>query len=523
MTSKGFALMEKLTGPWTAAHITPKQEQHRKDIELAKKLWDSVLEEYREKRTAYFAERAAREKGEEEDTDGDGKKSKDGDKNEKAGERATDQPVFPFLELSGELRNMIYEISIEDDRVERRRREGDGFQRRYTLITRGMWNSGRYGVYRQYARRAGSYRDKGPTSEQRERENQRRRLLNDIIHKRLQQGKADSAFTTAARKAFKKYTLEHNMYTKRCWHEEHAKENVFHEKIANDGTEKGRRSVAVVNARGNLCDDLPMLSMVNREIFHDTFGLYYSIAREGMWFKWHVRNLDFFPLLRFCQRLGRPWCGVEIDPSRIHIEFDRKNYFRDRELHFNQFSNLKRLIELHWLEGFPLWSCLTGVRPGEESCETPLGDWLYSIRQVVALYRAERGMWKELTIAFLQRTITVNARKGTGKDWEALNDAQLVEEAIEVLCRAIEYQLGYEGNFSVVGRNGSRFEEDVYKTFRYNPKHKKIASKFKHAVVDIAEQFRKEVSIAVKDMLGEAYEDWEEFVDKQKIPQDIVL
>lgn len=63
-----------------------------------------------------------------------------------------------------------------------------------------------------------------------------------------------------------------------------------------------------------------------------------------------------------------------------------------------RFENIKRLIELHWLDGVPLWGCLTGLYSDRDI--GPLEDWLYSVRQIVALYRCDYAAWKEETITY---------------------------------------------------------------------------------------------------------------------------
>jgi hypothetical protein len=67
-------------------------------------------------------------------------------------------------------------------------------------------------------------------------------------------------------------------------------------------------------------DDLPVLSLIDRKLFQDTIRLSYSTTRESLRIKWVVRNLDFFPFLRFYQSLTRGLFHVELSPSRLHIE-----------------------------------------------------------------------------------------------------------------------------------------------------------------------------------------------------------
>jgi hypothetical protein len=103
-----------------------------------------------------------------------------------------------------------------------------------------------------------------------------------------------------------------------------------------------------------------MLLLVNRQIFHNRFYLYFSTKREGLWFQWTIRNLDFFPFLLFCQTLTTGDWRLEVRPDETRVKYDDTDEGKDKVLHTQKFENTKRLIELHWLEDFSLWACLTG-------------------------------------------------------------------------------------------------------------------------------------------------------------------
>ncbi|CBY00318.1 predicted protein [Plenodomus lingam JN3] len=192
-----------------------------------------------------------------------------------------------------------------------------------------------------------------------------------------------SDFSEGAQDAFDRYQLEHDMYTRQCSHENHDGLDEDESYAYFDQLEKS--TMATINTRGNLCDNLLMLSLVNRQLFKETFSLYYSTPREGLWFKWVVRNLDFLPLLRFWQTIAR---HVEIEPDRLQIQFDTRDQYKSKKMHVEQFENVRRLIEPHWLDGLPLWSCLTGLNEYRNSIG-PFGDWTYAIRQIVAVYRVD--------------------------------------------------------------------------------------------------------------------------------------
>jgi hypothetical protein len=60
-----------------------------------------------------------------------------------------------------------------------------------------------------------------------------------------------------------------------------------------------------------------------------------------------------------------------------------------------------------------------------------------------------------------------------------------------MISKAIEYQLGYERSFLPTRRNGTEWDKDVFKTFRYKRTHKKIAYAKEHAIVNHLDQYRK--------------------------------
>jgi hypothetical protein len=82
---------------------------------------------------------------------------------------------------------------------------------------------------------------------------------------------------------------------------------------------------------------------------------------------WHIegvqrtiRNLDFFLFLRFCETFTTGDWRLVVRPDEMRVIYDDTDEGKDKVLHTRKFENVKRLIELHWLEGFPPWACLTG-------------------------------------------------------------------------------------------------------------------------------------------------------------------
>jgi len=179
----------------------------------------------------------------------------------------------------------------------------------------------------------------------------------------------------------------------------------------------------------------------------------YSYTREGLWFKWKINNLDIIPFLRFLQSLSTGEWSLAIRPKQMHVTFEVEDEIKDMELHVSKFENLKRLIELHWLEGFQLWGCFTGFTDYEEE-RGLFFDWMNSVRQIVALYRIDREVWKSRSVQHLQGHELLESDEIAASNFSDLTDTELVETVIGMLCQTIEYHSGYDGNYPAVGRDG---------------------------------------------------------------------
>jgi hypothetical protein len=243
---------------------------------------------------------------------------------------------------------------------------------------------------------------------------------------------------------------------------------------------------------------------------------------ESLWVKWIIRNLDFFSFLRFFQALTTGTHPVEIGPSRLHIEFDEDEEEKDDGLHAKKSSQVKRLVELHWLQGFPLLGCLTGLTDRTD-CKGPFGDYMYSVRQIVALHRVASEVWKWHSVKYPRLCGMMENDESSANTFATMSDAELVEAVIETLCRAMEYHLGYEGNYTRVGRDGTEWDKDVFQFFKHKGTHRKVAYAKEHAMVHIIGQYRRKVDEELRELLGEAYGEWEKLPDDQGIPEGVVL
>jgi hypothetical protein len=194
----------------------------------------------------------------------------------------SDEP-FRFLDLPAVIRNAIYDMSLEDDNEarERRKRSLDPAQS-YPAYLGGYGSRGRILFYSY--RNSDEHKCKiGPTPEQKKLEEELRALLNQISRNRIRNG----VYTTGCLEAFDKYKAEHGMYSRRRSHENHDREEKEEEEEEHD-EKRDTEHMIPINARGNICSDVPMLSLVNRQLFQDTFYLYFSEPREGMWFRWTI-------------------------------------------------------------------------------------------------------------------------------------------------------------------------------------------------------------------------------------------
>ena len=132
-----------------------------------------------------------------------------------------------------------------------------------------------------------------------------------------------------------------------CFHEEH------------DDME-----IITINQRGNFCGDLPSLALTCREAFREVWGLIFPKNNDEITIHIKIGDLDFFPFLRFAKLLKRN-VGMDITGNMIeNVEFSESSpeTGEEKTTYKRKFTRIKRLIEMHWHDGVPLWDCLTGLR-----------------------------------------------------------------------------------------------------------------------------------------------------------------
>jgi hypothetical protein len=182
----------------------------------------------------------------------------------------------------------------------------------------------------------------------------------------------------------------------------------------------------------------------------------------------------------------------------------------DVALEATKFENVRRLIELHWLEGFPLWGTLTRLREfkgweDRDNSNSLFGDWLYQVRQIVALYRIDRQTWRDTSIAYIKDYELV-ANDLVSSSWEEASDADLVEAVIRLLTNAIEYHLGYKGKYSVSDRDGKDYSPWDSKPFLYEIQFAKVAKEREYAVVHVVRLYYENIDGFLRAQLGDGYD-----------------
>jgi hypothetical protein len=239
-------VLEELKKPWSASRLTPAQKQYQADVATAKGFWKQTLNEYRNSQQRHTKPQKTKK---------------------------TKQPIFPFLDLSPELRNKIYDICLDDEKAHR-----NPSIRRMARLPMGDGGSKQRPIYNTHQLRVLGIRSAVPTERQIAQDKARRKALNSVVQKRLKQAeKWKRGFTAGARELFEQYRLEHEMYSNRAKNK--TNNEADDRSILQGGPSRERKRAVVVNPRRNLADDLPMLFLVDRELFQDTFYLFYSTTR----------------------------------------------------------------------------------------------------------------------------------------------------------------------------------------------------------------------------------------------------
>jgi hypothetical protein len=304
------------------------------------------------------------------------------------------------------------------------------------------------------------------------------------------------------------------------------------------------QGIVLITARGNVCEDLPFLALTCRMILGEMWIMCFSTATRStkagstherglaaIKYEARVLNFDYFPLFRFLQMLRRLQAEIHVHGTQVDIA-ELVDNPRQEATAETKFDKVKRLIEQHWLEDLPLWDCLTGLDEGEgwsrSDCPpSPIGmtakrcfwEWMYCIRQVVALYRIEPKTWRDLSIAYLRRYKQIYVGQTEGKAWETFEEADIIEEIIDMLIDAIEFRFGCDGRWSGEEEHGDNGQQSD----RYFHMKGWIVDELGHAVVHLVNQYCERVNKTLREELGSFYVQWEESEDQRVIPKDILL
>ena len=360
--------------------------------------------------------------------------------------------------------------------------------------------------YRPYVHHYPLQRKKGPTNDQAAKENARRLLHGKVHELDIKEGNDSDDSDKDA--------------------DDNEEEEPLESEENRDTSASEGNKVVYINARGNLCDDLPLLPLSSRQILCEMWDAIYP--HQTTRYKATIRNLDFFPFFRFCQMLGKSSSGFNIfsvTGNIVDIEFDTVFCIKDQDLHRITFRHVKRLIELRRYQGFPLRGVVTGLSPNEDNPRNPFTDFMYSVRQIVALWRLDIDQWRLRSTENVAKGFRIEESSAgtTTKYWRQRTDLVIVKATTDMLVNAAVYRLGYQGSWSPVGRDKSEWHEDHMDMFRFRGKQRKIAYQKEHATVYMTDAYCEEVDERLRHVLGDQYAEWELLPDSQGIPQDMLL
>jgi hypothetical protein len=292
--------------------------------------------------------------------------------------------------------------------------------------------------------------------------------------------------------------------------------------------EKQRKRGSVrINERGNLCEDLPSLALTCHQVLGELWGMYFwpkkGDAPDHAVYTARVKNFDFFPLFRFLQMLHCLPDGSSVRVPGKLVDIVLEDDPQEVASSDTKYCKIKKLIELHWLEGLPLWGCLTGMReekgidekpPEEVKAKREFWKWMDGVRHVVELYHFNPEEWRKLSVKYLKRWAASAEKKQ--RSWAALEDGEVVDEAIELLTDAIEYRCGFIGSW---GYGEEDQLADPSKGYFLHSKPTRNAYEVEHSVVHLANQFYVEVKKTVEKELDSCYQECMTLDDEKFVPK----
>ncbi|CAO2647285.1 Nn.00g082070.m01.CDS01 [Neocucurbitaria sp. VM-36] len=471
--------------------LTPEQEQRKRGQARGRELWEQALSEYHDPEPGsdaeiYFEARADSES----DTS------------------MTTSEVYDkfehFLDLPPELRNMVYARYLEaakdkakgNDARSRREKLQDPI---HSSFSRGLCSTSDQSMLHD------GYRPRSYGNRKR----WFRHRLQKAVWKTLERAEQqDGVSDEDGGESFDEYEAQ-QLHATKCV----------------SSTDDRKSNDVRINARGSLDEDMPFLSLTSRQLLREIWGLYF-LGRPR--YTMAVANFDYFPHFRFLQMIQRLEIDTKIPGELVDITLFATDKHDDNRCD-EKFTRLKRLIELHWLDGLPLWGCLTGLRnvgETEYSVKHVYWGWMYSVRQIVALYRIKPATWRSISIKYLQRYKFLRDDDFDASIIAEYSNPELVQAVIEMLSTSLECELGCTGNFRSLYRDSHNFIDYDHKDkdlFRLPGYAKRVAYELDHASVLVARQYREKAGTLLKSELGSLYEEWEASEDKKSIPQDVLL
>ena len=381
---------------------------------------------------------------------------------------------FRFLDLPAELRNKIYDHCIKDDD-----------QRHYDKCYCDMRN--------------GSDRRRRASKKLTERQEKTKARMSRLVAE-VDQTRRRGEISQQAYDAF----------CNRKW------QNTQTECSASQTTHN-RQTVIHLHASGDLCRKLPAICCVNAQTMQETWGLFFPSTTK---FQVIVSEKDVFPCLRFFAMLKQ--IGVRnVTGKDVSLVADKQHTGREKGISLV----IRKLIVFHWLNDLPLWHCFTGITViGQAySASKPFGKWMYSVRQIVALYHLDRKQWRDLALKCLLRCRSVD-NQADEQLLSAQWDCERAEAVTDILIRAMECRLMHVGGFTDAKEYG---DSDIPKTIPYRhwadqPVQPTCAKTSEYAILHFVNQFRIDVDERLRTLLGEGYKKWEEDEDKKTLPEDLV-
>jgi hypothetical protein len=349
--------------------LTKDQEEERKGRPLARAMWQEVLKAVLEDQHLFSSEAT------------------------EPPESPNDRAVVPsrFFDLPAELRNMAYLYCLDDTKDENNM--NDTRLNRHDLAESAPWggpNTSRICAHLWRPRSTHEYFEWNLCEEVKRTDAHRQNLKVDV--------------NDHVRQAYEDYIASYQVNIKEpCEHDVHS-DNAF----------------VLITERGDVCENLPCLALTCRQILGEMWTWIFSTSPATITKKTKyemiklirytakVKDFDFFPAFRFFQMLRRLPGGIRVQGKIVDIVLKDES---EKHTHVTKYGKVKRLIEAHWLEGLPLWGCLTGLRKEngfedlhkkERTGKGRFWGWMYSVRQVVVLYHIRRTLWRDTSVACLK-------------------------------------------------------------------------------------------------------------------------